>query len=455
MPPPARETFRIRDPVHGLIAFGDSGDRHRDETDRIAWRLINTPEFQRLRRIRQLGFSELVFPGATHSRFAHSVGVYHTARRLADIVALRQEDPHDPDRERVALLAALLHDIGHGPFSHVFESVDGAGPRKSHEDWGAEIIRGDTGVNRVLREASEELPDRVAELLKAEYPADIYASIVSSQFDADRLDYVQRDRLATGVDFAHIDRDWLFDCLEVGSITVGKEDPQEVSCFFLGPKGLEVAEEYLEARFRLYRMVYMHKTTRAAEKMLETVLKRANETASADTVRRDPLLRYFAASAPTLEEYLALDDSTVWAALAGLAEGSDPRISTIARRLRDRRLYKCIDIGAHVKMGGNVRNRFRRKLNESSVRLRDDVIFDDSEVTSYKRYDFASASALKKVLVKTRPDMMEPDDVIDRSEVVAALERAQRDPLVRVYAPDADTADELRKLLKGVENERG
>lgn len=454
MPPPARETFRIRDPVHGLIVFGGSGDRHRDETDRIAWRLINTPEFQRLRRIRQLGFSELVFPGATHSRFAHSVGVYHTARRLADVVALRQEDPHDPDGERVALLAALLHDIGHGPFSHVFESVDGAGPRKSHEDWGAEIVRGDTGVNRVLREASEELPDRVAELLKVEIPEDIYASIVSSQFDADRLDYVQRDRLATGVNFAHIDQDWLFDCLDVGSITVGDEEPQEVLCFFLGPKGLEVAEEYLEARFRLYRMVYMHKTTRAAERMLESLLRSAVETMKNDgSTHREPVLRYLTSESPTLGDYIRLDDSAVWSTLAALADEPIRRIADLARRLRDRQLYKCIDVGARDESGANLYRRFRLVLNGLSEEQRREILLDDATVVAYKWYDFDSASALKKVLVRTGPSGSEPRDIVQLSPIVKTLREMRR--IERVYVPDRDRENELRKLLEGVENERG
>lgn len=122
-------TQRIRDPVHGLIVFGGSGDAHRDKTDRIAWRLLNAREFQRLRRIRQLGFSDLVFPGATHSRFAHSVGVYHTARLLADVITRRQ-GKRDEDRERIALLAALLHDVGHGPFSHAFEAAGARGRRR-------------------------------------------------------------------------------------------------------------------------------------------------------------------------------------------------------------------------------------------------------------------------------------------------------------------------------------
>ena len=447
------ETRRIRDPVHGLIVFGGSGDSERDETDRIAWRLLDTREFQRLRRIRQLGFSDLVFPGATHSRFAHSVGVYHTARLLADVIARRQ-GRRDPERERVALLAALLHDIGHGPFSHVFESIHMSGEKKRHEDWGAEIVLGDTGVNRVLRDADDDLPQKISVILKDESPADIYASIVSSQFDADRMDYIQRDRMATGVEFAHIDQDWILNCLDVGSVTIDPEDPYEAPCFFLGPKGLDVAEEYLEARFRLFRMVYMHKTTRGAEKMLETLLKTAMKIKTAEAARGDRVLRYLTSDAPTLGMYLSLDDSAVQAALSVLAEYPYSRISGLATRLRDRQLYKCLDLGARDGPEGNLYSRFRKKLNESEISRRDEILFDDSEVTSYKRYDFGDSSALKKVLVKTRPDMSEPVDVIGPSEVVAALVQAQRRRLVRVYAPDAETVEQLQSLLREVENER-
>src|SRR5215831_15130763 len=133
-------TKRIRDPVHGLIVFQLS-----KEVDRAAWDLIDTPEFQRLRRVKQLGVSEFTFPGATHTRFSHCVGVYHVARSLIDVAArLAPAMRGKEHRMRAALLASLLHDLGHGPFSHAFEEAEKirlrnrTGAYKSHEKWTAE-----------------------------------------------------------------------------------------------------------------------------------------------------------------------------------------------------------------------------------------------------------------------------------------------------------------------------
>ena len=177
------KTWRLRDPVHGLIGFGNGGNTFQNETDAIALELIDTPEFQRLRRIRQLGLSDLVYPGATHTRFAHSIGVYHIARQLIEVIRRDISSEFDEERARVALLAALLHDIGHGPFSHVFEDLfdhtklclsrneladsDLTNFAKekhkkfkgSHEVRSAEIIKSNyTQVNKVLCRTCKDLP---------------------------------------------------------------------------------------------------------------------------------------------------------------------------------------------------------------------------------------------------------------------------------------------------------
>src|SRR5712672_3246889 len=117
---------RIRDPVHDLIPFGT------DRFEQMAWSLLETPEFQRLRRIKQLGFSELVFPGATHTRFAHSVGVFHAARQLSQLIKDRIGDQYNKERAEVAMAAALVHDLGHGPFSHAFEAAANSFSEKAH-----------------------------------------------------------------------------------------------------------------------------------------------------------------------------------------------------------------------------------------------------------------------------------------------------------------------------------
>ena len=443
-----RETWRIRDPVHGLIVFGDGNDKAQNETDRIAWRLLNTPEFQRLRRIRQLGFSDLVYPGATHSRFAHAIGVYYTARQLIDVIRRRLE--FDEERARVALLAALLHDIGHGPFSHVFEHVARAAHlEKRHEDWSAEIVQGDTEVNHVLREVDEALPRQIGTLLKEDNPEDIYAPVVSSQFDADRLDYLQRDRLMTGVKCGHLDHAWLLNCLEVGSVTIDDEDePIQVPCLYLNFKGVQVAEEYLEARFRLYKAVYMHKTTRAAEMMLRHLLTIAVRDLQDDELaQREPILHYFTSASSSLRSYLALDDASVWATLAALAASAHTQVSELALRLRNRSLYKCFDVGILDSPRGNLYSRFRRALQERYSGY-DGLLFDNAEVEFYKWYDFSDSSALKKVLVKTRAEDQEPTDIANVSSIVPALRDAER--IQRVYAPDRDQVEAISQIMKEV-----
>ena len=442
---------RIRDPVHGLIVFGGR-DGHGNETDRIAWRLLDTREFQRLRRIRQLGFADLVYPGATHTRFAHSIGVYHVARRLVDVIARQQGARHDPERARVALLAALLHDVGHGPFSHAFESAASAmGLTKRHEDWSAEIVQGDTEVNRVLREEDRQLPDQVGALLKEESSKDIYAAVVSSQFDADRIDYIQRDRMMTGVQFGHVDIDWLLDCLEVGSVTIGRSDYVPMPCLYLGAKGLAIAEEYLEARFRLYWTVYMHKTTRSAEKMLEALLQDATASLrGGGLARREPVLRYLTSEKPELDAYLRLDDAAVWAALEEYADCRHRRVTELARRLRDRNLYKCLEIGSRDRGRGNLYKQFRRELNDRNVAWLDGLLFDESTITPYTWYDFNDASALSKVLVKVNSEMDEPQDIAEASTVVKALHNEGFGRVQRVYAPDQDRAEKLEQILKEV-----
>ena len=449
-----RESQRLRDPVYGLIVFGGGPDADVRETDQTAWKLINSREFQRLRRIRQLGFCDFVFPGATHSRFAHCVGAYHTARGIMDVIR-RYESAFDPHRAQIALLAALLHDVGHGPFSHVFENVGKAlGILKHHEVWGREIITGETEVNDILRGVDEQLPEEVAAMLKDDVPKDIYATVVSSQLDADRLDYLQRDRLMTGVQFGHLDRDWLFDCMEVGQVTVeadseGHEpEVEQVPCLYLNHKGIQVGEEYLEARLRMYTMVYMHKTARAAEMMLSKLLRTAVQ--SDEGLLPDPLRSYFASSSstvPSLSVYLSLDDYTVWAALSSLQSCANAQVNKLASRILNRNLYKCFDLGPQPSKS-NLHSQFYSRAKERFGEDWSEFLKDDHAVQLYKGYDFSAPVVLERILVKLRPTANEPQDIVNVSKTIQALRDETRSR--RLYAPDKTKFQELNEILEEV-----
>jgi HD superfamily phosphohydrolase len=253
---------RIRDSLHNLIEF------RADEFENSLWRAIESRPFQRLRRVKQLGFSDLVYPGASHSRFAHSVGVFHTARELMKIIEDHLGRQFELSKARIALAAALVHDLGHGPFSHAFEAVGRRFAFKTvdHEHVGDMLIRSGE-VSDALRPLGSGFANDVADLIKSSGPGNIYSAVVSSQFDADRLDYMQRDRLMTGTQVGAIDFKWLVANLEVGSVPYGVDEKEVglIDTFVLGPKAIFAAETYVLALFQLYPTVYFHKATRAAQ----------------------------------------------------------------------------------------------------------------------------------------------------------------------------------------------
>jgi HD superfamily phosphohydrolase len=353
---------RIRDPLHNLVEFPD------DHFHDAIWRVIQTSHFQRLRRIKQLGFSELVYPGATHSRFAHSLGVFHTARKLMEVVERHLgRASWDATQSHIALAAALVHDLGHGPYSHAFEDVG----RKlnlslaKHEKVTEQLIR-DVELSEALKPLGSGFASDVADVIANPSSARIYGAVVSSQFDADRLDYMQRDRLMTGTYHGVIDFDWLLSNLEVGKVSVGSDEEQagEIETFVLGPKALHAAETYLLGLFQLYATVYFHKATRGAEKLFTEllttviVLTRDGHGANTGLGEKHPILR-FALHPEDLSCTLALDDAVIAGSLVMMSDSTDPVISDFSSRLRNRRLFKCID----------VRESINQKLREKSGKV--------------------------------------------------------------------------------------
>jgi len=342
---------RIRDPLHNLIVF-DTGQ----QLERVLWQVVRSRPFQRLRRIKQLGFAELVFPGATHTRFAHSVGVFHTARQLMDIVRERAGEQRREAQEHIALAAALVHDTGHGPFSHVFETVgkDLGLTLANHEQMSDLLIR-NSALADILKDMGSGFANDVADMIKKEGEQTVHNAVVSSQFDADRLDYMRRDRLMSGSRHSAIDFAWLLANLEIANVSIGveKEKVQEVPTFVIGPKAIRAAEAYVLGLFHLYPTVYFHKATRGAEKLFVELLVRLvklvqdGSRAKVGLPDNHPLVQ-FAKEPENIETVLNLDDTVVQGALSQLCAAEDEVIRSFAMRLQDRKLFKCLDIRALV-----------------------------------------------------------------------------------------------------------
>lgn len=320
----------FRDPVHNLIAFGSE--------DRWVVDLINTREMQRLRRVRQLGLSNVAYPGAEHSRFTHSLGVAHLMRRFLDSASASSGVAGDlADLRPVALAAALLHDVGHGPFSHAIEAVTG----ERHERWTVAMIRSpESEVHEVLEGHETGLADRVARVVERDFPESrAIVKLLSSQLDVDRMDYLLRDAMMTGAGYGSFDVEWLLHVMRIGSVGGEPEVGLDLA------KGQSIAEDYIMCRYYMYRHVYFHPTTRAAEVMVEALLARAREVEARvpGFSGLNELLsgRLRAGGKGQFEAYLELDDSVLWAAMHLFARHEDGVLRDLAERLLQRKVFRA------------------------------------------------------------------------------------------------------------------
>ncbi|NUO52479.1 MAG: HD domain-containing protein [Polyangiaceae bacterium] len=332
----------LRDAVHGLVAF-------ESEEDAIVVSLLETKEVQRLRRIRQLGLTSLAFPGAEHTRFSHALGAAHVMQRF--VARLRRIDGELPfwqrvtsERARDVVAAALLHDVGHGPLSHLFEDAMPGGER--HETWTTRILLDEsTELNAALRRDDAGLPRRVADLVMGRHEIPYLANLVSGTFDADRCDYLLRDAHATGVTYGSYDLDWLLRSLRFEPTSRSAVAP---GLAIDGMKGITAIESFLLARLFMFQQVYFHKSTRAAEAMVRSILRRAVALVAAGErlPARVPALEAAAVSrTPTLAEYLELDDGVLLGAIHAWEDARDPVLSDLSKRLRARALFKTIELG--------------------------------------------------------------------------------------------------------------
>lgn len=313
--------FVVNDPVYGFVSVPRG----------LLCELINHPAFQRLSRIRQLGMSALVYPGATHTRWAHSLGAYHLMREA--FRALKEKGVFVFDvEEEGAEIAILLHDIGHGPFSHVLEHT--LIEHLSHEEITRALMR------RLNREFGGALGMAI-QIYSDEYPKRFLHQLICSQLDTDRLDYLCRDSFYTGVREGNIGAARLIKMLSVADDRLVVEG-----------KGLYSVENYLMARRLMYWQVYLHKTAVAAEEMLRAALERAKElTRGGVRLFASPQLEYFLRSEvqtshfeedeECINHFLNLNDSDILCALGVWQHSEDAVLSALADGFVNRRLFKA------------------------------------------------------------------------------------------------------------------
>ncbi len=309
----------INDPIYGFVRIPD--ELHYD--------IIEHPYFQRLRRIKQVSLTNLVYPGANHTRFAHSLGAMHLMRRA---VQLLSDKGHQISKEEMdaASLAILLHDSGHGPFSHTLENS---------------IVQGITHEELSLRmmEKFNELHhgqlDLAISIFTDQYEKGFLSKLISSQLDVDRIDYLKRDSFFTGMAEGNVNAERLLDMMDV----VGNDLAIEA-------KGIYSVESFLVSRRIMYWQVYMHKTVLSAEYMLREILKRARMISKERLLPATPALSYFLRHEASftanddMDEVMAafgqLDDNDVMTAVKLWSTDTDFVLRELCQRLIDRRLFR-------------------------------------------------------------------------------------------------------------------
>lgn len=321
--------------LHEEKVFKDPVHRYVRVSDRVIWDLIATPEFQRLRRIKQLGTSYLTFHGAEHSRFNHSLGVYEIVRQM--IGKFQGYDDWKEEERLLCLCAALLHDLGHGPFSHSFEKVF----KLDHEQLTQKIILGDTNVHQILEHVEPGFSRKVADVIGKTYADKLVVSLISSQIDADRMDYLQRDAYYTGVSYGY------FDMERVLRVMRPIEDQVVIKS-----TGMHAVEDYIMSRYQMYWQVYFHPVTRSAEVILSKILQRAKflfETNYAFKLEPTHFISFFEQKI-TLEEYLRLDEAVVLYYFHLWQEEDDFILRDLCERFMNRRLFKYTEFNPNTQM---------------------------------------------------------------------------------------------------------
>ena len=311
----------FKDAVHGYIHV----------EDQLIWDLIKTKAFQRLRRIKQLGGTYMAFHTGEHSRFSHSLGVYAIARKMVQALS-KEKVVFTEDERLLVLVSALLHDLGHGPFSHAFESVID----QSHEVFTSRIILEDSEINLVLENYQLGFAQKVSDVIMKNYPNPLIISLISSQLDADRLDYLLRDAFFTGTPYGEIDVKRILRTMRV----VDGNLVYKIS-------GMHAIEDYLLSRYQMYWQVYLHPSARSFELIAQGMLRRVRELIQLGYPFKVNLELFKQLLMPNqglipVSVYLKFDDTVITYYASQFLEEEDVILKDLADRFLNRRLLKEI-----------------------------------------------------------------------------------------------------------------
>ena len=319
------ETKVLKDPVHSYIHI------HYE----VIWNCLDSKEFQRLRRIRQLGGDFQVYPTAEHSRFSHSLGVYEIVRRM--VTEVKSLCVELTEYEKVCVtLAGLLHDVGHGPFSHAFEHIT----NHSHEEYTAKIILGNTELNAILRAVSEKLPQDIVSIIQHTHENDILNQIVSGQLDADRMDYLLRDSYFTATSYGQFDLERILRTMRVRKTNEGRK------VIVVKYTGIHSVEDYIMARYQMYWQVYYHPVARSYEAVFIQLFNRLKDIFKVDKDYFEDvkvLIPFLEKSEVSVDEYFKLDENSLLYCCALIQDKEDKIAADLAKRLQNRRLFEYVD----------------------------------------------------------------------------------------------------------------
>jgi len=315
------------DPLHKSITLDSSIPE-----EKMVMELIDSSPFQRLRRIKQLGPAYLTFHGAESSRFTHSLGVFHLTRRA--INHLSKIDSRLKDYKFILYGAALLHDLGHGPLSHTSEEIF----KIKHEDWTAKLIKSSQEIAAILNKYGKRNSNAISDLIKSKKsPKKIIISLISSQLDCDRLDYLMRDSYTTGARYGQLDIDRI-----ISAMTIAPDGDLAIH-----PKGLMAVEHYLVIRNLMYRSVYNHRLNEVCNWLLVQIIETARKLGPnllwADKNMTEWLWNHEKMS---LENFLNNDDIITGYHIQKWQESSSNNLSNLCRRFTNRNLLKALNISS-------------------------------------------------------------------------------------------------------------